>query len=213
MIHIHPELADAVELGVIQARGVSIRKAPHEFSGLHEDMARDCARRYANIPPRKIEAVQAARKLFHRAGLDPTRYRPSSESLLRRAVREKPFYFINTAVDLINYYSFKLLIPMGLFDSDRIVPPIEFRVGQEGETYEGIGRSALNLYHFPLLSDREGPFGSPVSDSVRTQVRTDTRNLLWVTFAPLKTDVPLEEMAARLVEWNGGTSETLQGRD
>ncbi len=25
--------------------------------------------------------------------------------------------------------------------------------------------------------------------------------------------VPLEEMAARLVEWNGGTSETLQGRD
>ena len=61
--------------------------------------------------------MQKIRAIFHRTGVDPTRYRPSSESLLRRAVKGKGLYFINSVVDLVNYFSLKTLCPMGLFDA------------------------------------------------------------------------------------------------
>ena len=101
--------------------------------------------------------------------------------LLRRAVKGKGLYFINSVVDLVNYFSLKMLWPMGLYDADKLKPPITWRIGQEGETYEGIGRDRLNLANFPLLVDQEGPFGSPISDSMRTRVTGECTRILWIT--------------------------------
>src|SRR5438552_18915315 len=115
------------------------------------------AGKFKDHQPGGIPMVKPVRAIFHRAGLDPTRYRPSSESLLRRAVKGKGLYFINSVVDLINYFSLKMLCPMGLFDADLLKPPITWRTGREGETYEGIGRDRLNLLNFPLLADSDGP--------------------------------------------------------
>ncbi len=204
MITIHPDLAGAVKLGILQADDVRVGETPGHLRQLLIDLAAECRNKYEGVPPAKVEAIRAVRQLFHHTGLDPTRYRPSSEALFRRAVRGKELYFINTAVDLINYYSLKLMVPMGLFDADRVSPPIEFRIGREGETYEGIGRGKLNLYHFPLLSDREGPFGSPISDSVRTRVHEGTGKLLWLVIVPPNGEVPLDDLAEAAVVWNGG---------
>ena len=204
MITIHPDLAGAVKLGILQAEDVQVGETPEHLRQLLIDLAADCRKKYEGVGPAKVKAIRAVRRLFHHTGLDPTRYRPSSEALFRRAVRGKDLFFINTAVDLINYYSLKLMMPMGLFDAECVSAPVEFRIGREGETYEGIGRGDLNLYHFPLLSDREGPFGSPISDSVRTRVHEDTRKLLWLVIAPPTAQIPLDEMADRAVEWNGG---------
>ncbi len=210
MIEISPEIGDSVKLGIIEAENVVIGETPEKFRQLLKELAVEYAEKYRDVAPGQVEAIRAVRKLFHRTGLDPTRHRPSSEALFRRAVRGKDLYFINTAVDLINYYSLKLMIPMGLFDSDTLRPPIEFRVGREGETYEGIGRGELNLYHFPVLSDQDGPFGSPISDSVRTRVRDETSRLLWILIAPPSTDLPMEEAASAMVEWNQGKITTMR---
>ena len=148
--------------------------------------------------------MRQIRAIFHRAGLDPTRYRPSSESLLRRAVKGKGLYFINSVVDLINYFSLKMLWPMGLYDADKLKPPITWRIGKEGETYTGIGRDPLNLAHFPLLVDEEGPFGSPISDSMRTRVTEECRRILWITFAPPGSRIPQAEFAEVMTRFNGG---------
>jgi DNA/RNA-binding domain of Phe-tRNA-synthetase-like protein len=209
-IEISPELSDAVQFGVIEAEDVVVGETPDKFRQVLKDLAAEYAEEYRDIPPGQVETIREVRSLFHRTGLDPTRHRPSSEALFRRVVRGKELYFINTAVDLINYFSLKWMIPMGLFDSDTLRPPIEFRVGREGETYEGIGRGELNLYHFPVLSDQAGAFGSPISDSVRTRVQDDTRNLLWVLIAPPSTVLPMEEAAAAMVEWNGGHIKTVR---
>jgi DNA/RNA-binding domain of Phe-tRNA-synthetase-like protein len=165
---------------------------------------------YKDEPLGELPIVKAVRSIFHATGVDPTRYRPSSEALLRRAVKGKGLYFINSAVDVVNYFSLKTLLPMGLFDADRTNPPIEFRAGREGETYQGVGRDVLNLAGFPLLADADGPFGSAVSDSVRTGVTEKTTRLLWVTFVP-KGVAPdpahpatFEEFAALMIRFNGG---------
>ena len=203
-IHIANEFEGAARVGILQIDGVRVRESSEELKAMLNGLADEFARKYKDQPLGEIPTVKQIRAIFHRAGLDPTRYRPSSESLLRRAVKGKGLYFINSVVDLINYFSLKMLWPMGLYDADKLKPPIVWRVGQEGETYTGIGRDQLNLAHFPLLVDEEGPFGSPISDSTRTRVTEDCTRILWITFAPTGKSIPQEEFGETMTRFNGG---------
>src|SRR5437870_12976546 len=150
-ITIAKEFEGAARIGILQMDGVRVQESPEELKAMLNQLAEECARKYKDEPLGEISTVKKIRAIFHKAGLDPTRYRPSSESLLRRAVKGKGLYFINSVVDLINYFSLKMLWPMGLFDADKLKPPIAGHIGQVGETYACIGRDQLNLAHFALL--------------------------------------------------------------
>jgi DNA/RNA-binding domain of Phe-tRNA-synthetase-like protein len=213
MINVASEFHGAARLGILELAGIRVTESPEDLKAMLNALAAEFALKYGSSPLGEIPTVRQIRAIFHRSGLDPTRYRPSSESLLRRAVKGKGLYFINSVVDLINYFSLKTLCPMGLYDSDRLKPPIDWRVGREGESYEGIGRDRLNLVHFPLLVDAEGPFGSPISDSMRTRVTEECRNILWVTFAPPGTEIPLAELAMTMQRFNDGEVRTSRQYD
>ena len=205
MITIAPEFDGVARLGILDIEGLLVQDSSEELRAMLNGLADEAARKYKDEPLGEIPTVRKIRAIFHRAGLDPTRYRPSSESLLRRAVKGKGLYFINSVVDLVNYFSLKMLWPMGLYDAVLIKPPMTWRIGRDGESYEGIGRDRLNLAHFPLLLDAEGPFGSPISDSMRTRVTEGCTCILWITFAPPGTDIPLEEFSNTMIRFNGGT--------
>src|SRR5262245_36274000 len=190
---IAPEFKGVARLGILEMTGIRVNESSDELKGMLNGLAADTAGKYKDAPLGEIDTVRRVRAIFHRSGLDPTRYRPSSESLLRRAVKAKGLYLINSVVDLINYFSLKMLWPMGLYDAAKLKPPLEWRIGREGESYEGIGRDRLNLTHFPLLVDADGPFGSPISDSMRTRVGEGCNHILWITFAPPGVSIPLEE--------------------
>lgn len=127
----------------------------------------------AELPP-----VAALRKAYRTLGKDPTRYRGSQEALLRRVIKGKGLYRINTVVDINNLVSIESLHSLGTFDAGRIDGPVVIRAGRPGETYYGIGRDLLNVEGLPLLSDSQGPFGSPTSDSERTKVTLETASTL-----------------------------------
>src|SRR6266571_5215194 len=205
LVRIAKEFEGAARVGVLQIDGVHVQESSEELKAMLNSLADGFAAKYKDEPLGEIPAVKQIRAIFHRSGLDPTRYRPSSESLLRRAVKGKGLYFINSVVDLVNYFSLKTLWPIGLYDADKLMPPITWRVGREGETYTGIGRDPLNLAHFPLLVDQEGPFGSPISDSMRTRVTNESTRILWITFAPPHTAIPQPEFAEAMMRFNGGT--------
>jgi DNA/RNA-binding domain of Phe-tRNA-synthetase-like protein len=198
------EFKGAARLGVLEMDGLRVTESSGELKGLLNNLADEFAARYKDAALGEIDTVRKIRAIFHRSGLDPTRYRPSSESLLRRAVKGKGLYFINSVVDLINYFSLKTLWPMGLYDAALLMPPIEWRAGREGESYEGIGRDRLNLNRFPLLVDANGPFGSPISDSMRTRVTEHCTHILWITFAPPASAIPLDDFATTMKQFNGG---------
>src|SRR5262245_56300906 len=203
-INVAPEFQGAARIGILQMNELHVQESPQELKMMLNRLAEESAVKYKDEPLGEISTVRKIRSIFHRAGVDPTRYRPSSESLLRRAVKGKGLYFINSVVDLVNYFSLKTLWPMGLYDAEKLTPPVTWRVRQEGESYEGIGRVRLNLAHFPLLVDREGPFGSPISDSMRTCVTEASRRILWITFGPPGTAIPNEEFAETTIRFNGG---------
>jgi DNA/RNA-binding domain of Phe-tRNA-synthetase-like protein len=204
MLTIDPIFEGAASVGILAIDGLRVSETPEEIKAMLNGLADEVARKYQDQMLGEIPTIKKIRAIFHRSGLDPTRYRPSSESLLRRAVKGKGLYFINSVVDLINYFSLRMLCPMGLFDADLVKPPITWRVGREGETYEGIGRDRLNLVNFPLLAATDGPFGSLISDSMKTRVTETCTRILWFTFAPPGTSIPLDEFASTMIRFNGG---------
>src|SRR5438270_9933066 len=119
-ITIGKEFEGAATIGILQIDGLRVQESPADLKMMLNTLADECANKYKDEPLGEIPTVKKIRAIFHRAGLDPTRYRPSSESLLRRAVKGKGLYFINSVVDLINYFSLKTLWPIGLYDADKL---------------------------------------------------------------------------------------------
>ena len=125
--------------------------------------------------------IQATRQAYKRLGKDPNRYRPSSEALRRRILRELPLYKVDTLVDLINLVSIRSGYSIGGFDADKIAGgSLVLGVGREGEIYHGIGRGELNIAGLPVYRDAVGGVGTPTSDEERTKIGLDTTHLLMI---------------------------------
>jgi DNA/RNA-binding domain of Phe-tRNA-synthetase-like protein len=127
--------------------------------------------------------VAAVRGLFRAAGCDPTRYRPSSEALLRRVLKGEDLPAIHPLVDLNNCLSAILAVPSCVAEEGSFTPPLVLRAGRAGESYESL-RGPFNLEGKPLLADADGPFSSPITDSRRVKVTDDTRRVWMVAYLP-----------------------------
>jgi DNA/RNA-binding domain of Phe-tRNA-synthetase-like protein len=127
--------------------------------------------------------VAAMRRLFRRAGCDPTRYRPSSEALLRRLLKGEDLPAIQPLVDLNNCLSAELAVPVCVMDVTRLSPPFVFRAGSPGESYLSL-RGPFNLEGKPLLADSEGPCDAPITGGERVKVRPETERAWLVAYMP-----------------------------
>jgi DNA/RNA-binding domain of Phe-tRNA-synthetase-like protein len=127
--------------------------------------------------------VAALRRLFRAAGCDPTRYRPSSEALLRRLLKGEELPAIHPLVDLNNCLSVALAVPCCAMPEGSFQPPVILRAGRDGEAYESL-RGPFSLAGKPLLADAEGPFGTPITDSRRVKVQEDTAAAWLVAYLP-----------------------------
>jgi DNA/RNA-binding domain of Phe-tRNA-synthetase-like protein len=130
----------------------------------------------------RIEIIRATKNAYRQLGKDPSRYRPSAEALTRRVVQGKGLYQVNNIVDTLNIISIKHGFSIGGYDLGRIAGKVELGIGHQDESYEAIGRGHLNIEDLPVLRDHKGVFGSPTSDSLRTMIKSGTRNFLMIFF-------------------------------
>lgn len=182
------DLTDTVRIGLLTLRDYRAGPAPAALSARMQSRAAEIRGIWQGRTPGEIPELQPARRLYRAAGIDPTRTRPSSEALVRRALRELPLPRINAAVDLCNLAAITDYLSIGLYDAAKLQPPLSARLGVEGEHYEGLGKPRVNLAGRLCLTDAAGPFGNPSSDSRRTSVDDTTTRLLWVVFAPCDYD-------------------------
>ena len=115
----------------------------------------------------------------------------------------KPLYRVNALVDALNLCSLRALVPFGAYDRSRVAGPVVLRLGLEGEGYEAIGRGRVSVEARPALADREGPFGSPTADSLRTRVEAGTERAFVATYLPAAMD---DDAVLRLLD---AVSETV----
>jgi len=179
-----PELADRVRAGSVFASPVAVGPIGTGLEQEIEAIGDDLRERFDGLAPARIPDLAPAREFYRGFGIDPTKTRPSSEALLRRVLRKLPFPRILNAVDLGNLLALRFMLPIGLYDSAKIEGPVTLRTGRPDESYPGIRRDEIHLHGRPVLVDRNGPFGNPTADSLRTSVDTATRSLWLVLFAP-----------------------------
>lgn len=210
LIEIDSALEGMILLGVFQAEGI---EPAGPCAALDEGLAAlvGTLHEHYTEPSHASALFRPARELYRAIGLDPTRRRPSSEALIRRAIKGTPLYRINRVVDTCNLCSMDFALPIGLYDSHRVQWPAQLRLGQEGEGYKGLGKDHVNVSGRWTLADREGPFGNPSSDSFRTRIRDETTACTFVIYAPAsygqeRLRAHLDEAARRMVRYCGGTS-------
>jgi DNA/RNA-binding domain of Phe-tRNA-synthetase-like protein len=178
-ISVDPSIADIVR--PLSAYLSPVLVTPHEVR-LDAALADAAERLRTSVEASEITA--SVRSMYKRVGLDPTRYRPSSEALLRRVRRGDALPRVNSLVDVINWCSVESQLPFGLYDASRITGPVVLRLGQDGESYPGIRKDDVHVGGRLVLADDLGAFGNPSSDSDRTKVTDATTQALVVIFAP-----------------------------
>jgi len=129
--------------------------------------------------------VATYRKTMWRLGFDPTKIRPSMEALARRVVRGKRVPRINCIVDAGNAVSLSYLVPVGLYDIEKIRADTLYFTLLDGEAvFEPIGGGEKVLAPgTPVLVGGDGILHLyPSRDSRRTMVTGDTSRLLIVAY-------------------------------
>ena len=206
-ITLHDSVRPLVVLGIVEVREASLA-ASADLDREIESQFADLRRRFQGATAGEIPHLAAARVLYRSLGIDPTKHRPSPEALLRRVLRGDAFPRIHPAVDLANLWAVLHGLPVGLYDLARIEGPIELRRGHAGESYQGIRKDEVHLEGRLTLADARGPFGNPTSDSLRTAVGANSRDLLFVLFAPRSHD---RGEITRWLEWLRERAERLFG--
>lgn len=203
------EIASVLTVGALRVDGVRVVEQERSMDAPLAE-----AERALRLAAERGDAVAAVRRLYRAVGLDPTKTRPSSEALLRRIRKGQGFPRINGVVDVGNWCSAETQLPFGVYDFDRIVGPVEVRLGREGEEYAGIRKDVVHVSGRIALADQVGAFGNPTSDSARTMVTGATTRVLVVVYGPRQggpapVDDALTLTSARLAEFAGGLE---QGR-
>lgn len=173
-----------VKLGWVEADEVRVGPANSRLAELMDRVCEGKRREFTLESLAEAPAIRAVRAMFREWEMDPSKYRPSSEALLRRVVQGKGLYRVSNVVDAGNLGSVETGWPYGCYDRAKIHRLITLRHGTAGETYEGIGKKMWHLEGRPVLADAAGPFGSPISDSTRSMVTETTREAFVVIYAP-----------------------------
>lgn len=169
-------------LGCIQANV----KVESSSESLWEDINEYCDVLKREIQIEQLEAlpnIKAGREAYKKLGKVPSRYRLSSEALIRRVLQDKGVYRINNIVDINNLISLKSKFPVGSYNIKNLHSPVTLTIGKEGERYKGIGKELINIANLPVLTDLIGGFGSPTSDSERAMITNNVDKIIMCIFS------------------------------
>ena len=178
------EKISGIKFGLLLVKQVQVIKNDPHFEKDLSDLVEELKNKFADRMPSDDEIIGYVRRMYRRIGWEPTQYRPSSEALVRRLLKDKGLYRINNLVDYGNLVSARYHLSMGLYDTDKIDGNPVFDVGREGETYQGISKDMIHAEGKLILRDDTGIFGNPTADSLRTAITENTHSALAIFFCP-----------------------------
>ncbi|ACP35591.1 B3/4 domain protein [Sulfolobus islandicus L.S.2.15] len=177
---------DVIKLGVFVAMAeVSNVDARFSQQAL-DDMIKNVEEKYRSQDPEYLKndsVVRAYRNFYWRIGIDPTKTRPSGEALRRRLARGNRFPRINIVVDIGNIVSVETLVPIGLYDREKVMGDLHLVMSKGSEEFLGLGKKTEKLDKgIPILVDDEGKVLHiyPHRDSILTSITPDVKNVIIV---------------------------------
>jgi DNA/RNA-binding domain of Phe-tRNA-synthetase-like protein len=135
--------------------------------------------------------VKAIRDLFAAMGVNPVENLTAVENLASLLFKGG-LPSINSVVDSCNLASLQTLIPIGVFNADRVIGAIVLDLSSEGEDYVPIGMEEEALADgLLILRDNEGVISRPMhKDSKKTMITEDTENafIIAVQYPPISDE-------------------------
>lgn len=172
-----------IRLGIISYSADAGEKCDDLWLFMQQNTLKTVRARLAAAPVSEYGNIAEARAAYRAFGQDPTRYRISSEALLRRVSQGKPLYQINSVVDTCNMISLESGFSVGSYDESRITGDVELRLGRRDESYEGIGRGTVSIERLPVLADAASPFGGTTCDSLRAMITPGGKRIATVIYS------------------------------
>jgi DNA/RNA-binding domain of Phe-tRNA-synthetase-like protein len=212
LIQLAPDLSTripAVTFGMATISGVHVRAGDARLWQQVEAMGRQMSQLFTLEKLSEQPRITAVRSMQRSFGFDPTRYRPSSEALLRRILKGQGLHQVNTAVDVNNLCSLEFNLPMCVYDLQYVRGEVKVCIAEPDTAYPGIGRQTFQVENKVIIADDDGVMGTTVSDSERTRVTTETTQILIAIYAPSTSDRATIQRyaliaAQRMMEFNGG---------
>ena len=192
------ELWPAVRVGCLQYQVQVEKKNPELWAYLKKEIYKKAKDAIFDYGVNEIPNIKESRAAYKAFGKDPSRYRVSSEALIRRIGQGKGLYEVNTVVDVNNLISiesgFSVVdvnnlisiesgFSVGSYDTARMGEDLVFRIGEAGETYKGIGKEEIKIDALPVLADEQGAIGSSTSDSERAMITEDAQEVLTLIYS------------------------------
>ena len=193
---------EGIEIGWVLARGCAVGPSPDGLADELRQAIATCAA--AAESPASVARKAAARDMLRFGTYKPTgRGKPASEYLLNAAIAGD-FPFINNLADINNLASLEALLPISVVDLARTgTDAFRVRRGAAGESYVFNPSGQVLELRDLLLAARAGtdrPCASPIKDSQETKTDSDTRDALFLVWAP----APLSDEALRTAERMAG---------
>jgi DNA/RNA-binding domain of Phe-tRNA-synthetase-like protein len=186
-IQISDSLGDIARIGVVFFKQVSNGAVSSVLRKRMEAMGVELRNSIGDRQISELDPIRETRKLYHLLGVDPTKDRPSSERLLRRVMQNRGLPKLSKLVDAVNLVSLSLQCPLGVYDWDKVVPPVLVRIGRPEESYLTAANEPMSLEGRLVLVDGEGLFGNPSHDSSRTSVTLGTVRAMVVAWTSVET--------------------------
>lgn len=174
------------QLGYMIIRNVKVQGTPTALAQKIFQLQTSIAEIYniddlANVP----RLASVGNHLYNQNEFDVTRYDVDSEELIRRVLKKKDTYYVNSAVVAAQYCSMHFLLPIGLYDLDQINGDIIYGLSKEESYINSSGENMITNGQ-PFLKDDHGVFAGKNVDTRRTAVTLSTKNLLTVVYAKEK---------------------------
>ncbi|MFD2703907.1 B3/B4 domain-containing protein [Salibacterium lacus] len=199
------------KIGIIVYENIVVADSPSMLKGRLEYFQETVRTDLDERPVDEYEGVKEWRGVFRELGIDPKRYRPSNEALLKRISSGKDLPFIHSAADVNNFFSLQYDMPVGIYDGDALNDYIKIRRGQEEEVMEGLNGRMNNMEGKLAAFDHTGPFGSPVVDAGRTRTTAETTNAVQLFYISpslpaAEAEKLLQAASTMFIQLHSGTS-------
>ena len=149
-----PEL----KIGVVFALGVDQEKLPKDIlRKIHKEQARLKKELEGYSDYKEFPTVKAWHKAFRRLGINPKKYPPAIENLIRITAKGIKLSSINPIVDIENYIALKYLVPVGGQDLDKVKGEIVLEVLKTPLPFRALGKEKVKTInaHIPVYRDAE----------------------------------------------------------
>lgn len=188
-------------VGFTEVHDITVEKDNKEI----EKEIQTVEEKYKNTNPDDLKndpTIRAYRDFYWKIGIDPTKTRPSGEALRRRVARNGKLPRINNVVDSGNIASTETLVPIGIYDMDKISGNPTIIMSKGNEIFYGIGKKEPEKIepNIPIMVDESGKVMHiyPHRDSTLTNITLETKNALIVSAGVPGVEKDLVIKAAKL---------------